>query len=253
MAARNTGASPVASERRGFSLIELMVVLAVAVVLTGLLMPALGQLRETTNRVVSANNIRQLVLGVTMYADDFSDWLPYTEYLGEFNPPDDTRDVGPKRPQEMMAVHLGEEPENWDGLGLLYAEGYVRTPQTFYCASHRGDHPYEQYEDQWLRQHINPRRIYANYHYCGHIDWREGLRWRLEQGDRLVVVTDGLRTKRDFNHVTGMNIGRGDGSVRWVEDNGRIYERLPDSYDPAAPVPVEEFNSIWRAVEDSNP
>ncbi|UCD74438.1 MAG: prepilin-type N-terminal cleavage/methylation domain-containing protein, partial [Phycisphaerales bacterium] len=72
---------PGRSAARGFSLVELLVVLSVAVVLTGLLMPAMAQLREAAHRVVSASNMRQLDMGVLMFANDWKDELPYSYYL----------------------------------------------------------------------------------------------------------------------------------------------------------------------------
>ena len=60
--------------------------------------------------------------------------------------------------------------------------------------------------------------LYGNYHYVGHKDWRTGKRHSLLRGDKLILLTDGLRTKSEYSHGVGYNILRGDGSVEWIDD-----------------------------------
>ena len=60
--------------------------------------------------------------------------------------------------------------------------------------------------------------MHGNYHYTGHKDWRTGKRKTLLQGEKLILITDGLRTKSDYSHGVGYNVLRGDGSVAWKDD-----------------------------------
>ncbi|MBX3733348.1 MAG: prepilin-type N-terminal cleavage/methylation domain-containing protein [Verrucomicrobiae bacterium] len=68
--------SSVRGSRTGFSLVELLVVVAVVAVLAGLLLPVLGRSRQRAQGIQCMNHHRQLTLAWLNYALDHSDRIP---------------------------------------------------------------------------------------------------------------------------------------------------------------------------------
>ncbi len=65
--------------RRGFTLVELLVVVSIIALLLGILLPGLGAAKELARQTSCASNLRNMVLGVRIYAHEHNGWLPLAE------------------------------------------------------------------------------------------------------------------------------------------------------------------------------
>lgn len=74
----------------GFTLVEMLVVIAIIGILASLLLPVLAAAKEKTYRAQCVNNFKQLSYGTQMYADDHHDQLPGPLWQGVYENYDDT-------------------------------------------------------------------------------------------------------------------------------------------------------------------
>ncbi|MSR44886.1 MAG: type II secretion system protein [Phycisphaerales bacterium] len=227
--------------RRGFTIVELIVTITIAAILTGLLMPALRAVRASGNGIVCNSQLRQIGIASHVYGLFNNESLPATRF----------DDVDNNRPAELMAMTTGamaqpEQSWQWDGLGLLIGDPgrYLDDPRVMYCPCHHGEHHFSVYAGQMTKDFAT--RIYSNYHYIGDDDQTTGKRRLLyEQTSETVLVVDGMRSDTDVNHVSGTNILRGDVSVRFWYDRSFALRNAFANCSTDSPPPPLTYQQLW--------
>lgn len=109
--------------RRGFTLVELLVVIGIIALLISILLPALTKAREASQRTVCLSNMRELYTSMRIYATEYQDVCPIG-YIQE------------KAFSYIMNwSNSGSNPPKPSQMGLLVTANIVKNPKAFYCPS----------------------------------------------------------------------------------------------------------------------
>jgi len=116
--------------RRAFTLVELLVVVAIIAILAAMLLPALQGAKEQAKRAQCASNLHQIGLGIHLYVDNNDGFLPYDG-----------------RPGGVGVFCYGGKPQCFQP-GCYNTAGRLLNPyvgnddQVWHCPADRG-HPFE--------------------------------------------------------------------------------------------------------------
>lgn len=116
---------------RAFTLLELLVVVAIIALLTALVMSGLSAARSNALRANCTSNLRQFGLALTAYAGDYGGQLP--QVIG---PAPGLGTIGTMAPslQGWGELANGATEDDICAEGLLYRLSYVRSAEILYCA-----------------------------------------------------------------------------------------------------------------------
>ena len=214
----------------GFSLVELLVVLAIVVLLISILLPALSGSREVTRRTVCLSNLRQSQLAIANFAVDRGGrFVPGYWEFKQFNYPVNIVDTA------------GGNRQGLGPWGFIYVEEYLNDPTFLICPSNSNPHVTNLIDqpqtstvvgNQWpiiYHKTGNKRVTRSSYGIRPVVEIKIGA--NSDNDDPLVLPTvpisdyagralgsDTLHgtAQVDTRHFLGVNVVYGDGAARWV-------------------------------------
>jgi prepilin-type N-terminal cleavage/methylation domain-containing protein len=116
------------SKRRGFTLVELLVVIGIVAVLIAVLLPALNKARAAAAKAACLSNQRQIMGAVYIYAN---------QYKGAIPPPLNGGNASGSHivwARHILGQRRGDD-EGYHNLGHVFSKRILKDPRAFYCPS----------------------------------------------------------------------------------------------------------------------
>ena len=129
------------NSRRGFTLLELLVVISVVSVLAGILLPALSKVRQQARTLLGTSNQRQIVSAVSLYAADNDEQYP--ESIATLG--DESSHWNWQEPM-MITGYRARSPRLHRSMSA-YLRTYIQDAGTMYCPN--APRKYKYLQDAW--------------------------------------------------------------------------------------------------------
>lgn len=219
----------------------MLVVIAIIAILAALLLPVLSRAKERARRTSCLNNLHQVGLGVSMYADDNKDRLP-TAF----------------RTASAFTTYWVKYGFVYRNLGLLYDGKYLDAPHTFYCLSRqvrpREVLAYNAPDNHWTNDSVRcsyPARLVDE----NNVPMDSTAEWKLHDYVQKVIYSDfvgvvgyqggGIDDAYIYPVHDGQGYNRlfGDGSVRWTRP-GPLISKISAN----TPSPVRQMQ-YWQELD----
>ena len=190
---------------RGFTLIELLVVIAIIAILAAILFPVFARAREKARQASCSSNMKQIMLAVLMYSQDYDERLPHWGCsMNDWFPP---RAIGDQHPWVISEPYV-KNRQIYTCPSSQYAPGRCDTGTIFTGASYapRPDLP-GRTGDPPMSKIVRPAEIiYAAETAYGYV--RPSWCCSSDPGHDGRLI---------YSHNEGMNLAFCDGHVKWMK------------------------------------
>ena len=240
-----------AARRKGFTLVELLVVIGIIAVLVGILLPALAKSREAANRTACLSNLRQVYAAFHFYALDNGYQVPigYRTASKQYN-------------SMIFSTTGGNE---WVLFGLLYQAHYIPNPLVLYCPSETNTKfMFNTADNPWPTE--PSANIQAGYGSRPGAEIPDDLANipstllpfampKLNGFSNLAILADltSSYTRIATRHRDGINVLYGNGSARWIRLQA-FAQPIAQWPEPTLP-PSTAYNAtqdaIWTALDQN--
>ena len=195
---------------RGFTLVELLVVIGIIAVLVGMIFPVVRSARNAATNVRCQTNLREVANAYRMYGQTFKDQAP----LGFFN----------NTLQDNYTAYSGTARRELFPMMLVNAR-LLKMPEILFC-------PAESNESYTFKSRTNPwppvagsqTTVNIGYGTRPMVNWPSNLAWptqsfpRLSKLGRKAIMSDLTITTASLStrHRKGINVSYADGSVDFM-------------------------------------
>jgi prepilin-type N-terminal cleavage/methylation domain-containing protein len=141
------------NKTRGFTLVELLVVISIIAILLAVLIPAMNRAKETAKRIICSNQQKQVALGLNTYIADYDGLMPWYGGRDPLYPYPHIPAAGdmPADNEGHPYVAFKGDPDKTEWLeggistgkpipmrlGCLYASKVIKVAKVFYCPSNK--------------------------------------------------------------------------------------------------------------------
>jgi prepilin-type N-terminal cleavage/methylation domain-containing protein/prepilin-type processing-associated H-X9-DG protein len=131
-------------EVKGFTLIEILVVIAIISILAAILFPVFARARENARRASCLSNLKQIGLGIMQYTQDYDERYPLCIRGQWGNPAAYTKVTDPSLPGAHFKTNDGSNYDHWF-TWMDMVQPYIKSWQVFVCPSATNNAIYPSY------------------------------------------------------------------------------------------------------------
>ncbi|MBC7782780.1 MAG: prepilin-type N-terminal cleavage/methylation domain-containing protein [Burkholderiales bacterium] len=235
--------------KRGFTLVELLVVIGIIALLISILLPAMNRAREGAKRSMCLSNLRQVHQAFVFYALDYKDQVPLGYRVG-------------KQYNSMIYSGTSKKPVLF---GWLYANRLIRDPRVYFCPSERNEKMiYGTPLNPWVTEPIgtSTANTFSGYGSRPEVILPDlpdpgTVMPRLADFKNKAIFADltNCPPRLDTRHVKGVNALYGNGSARWVARKAIEVPLNQATEPPPKPTPGDAaaeklMDDIWDILDD---